>query len=167
MDPSLLEMYIKVHTNWKYAWLRPTMDQIWERYEEKYGAGLPKEEDEEDVKELTALAKVDKRTSGTDEFVDMTADAMEIEVIGDKEGIPPPPKHIPRNENTCTYPGCTMTSPPIGDCCESRTATKCGNKVHHACINFCHEYKDETTRDDMAKQHCYPCAIKKGLLNAI
>ena len=34
--PDLLEHMVKLHYNWKYAFVRPTMDEIIERYNAKF-----------------------------------------------------------------------------------------------------------------------------------
>ena len=37
LSPELLEMYMKIHVNWKYAWMRPTTAEIYAAYKELYG----------------------------------------------------------------------------------------------------------------------------------
>ena len=41
MGPELLEMYVFIHYNWQYEWMRPTIEEIVEAYVATYGGSLP------------------------------------------------------------------------------------------------------------------------------
>ena len=45
MSPEVLELYVFIHYNWQYEWMRPTIDEIVEAYTKMYGS----EAREEDV----------------------------------------------------------------------------------------------------------------------
>ena len=35
--PTLQQRMVKLHYNWKYVFLRPTVEEIFERYKQKFG----------------------------------------------------------------------------------------------------------------------------------
>ena len=37
MSPEVLELYVFIHYNWQYEWMRPTIDEIVEAYTKMYG----------------------------------------------------------------------------------------------------------------------------------
>ena len=37
MAPELLEMYVFIHYNWQYEWMRPSIEEIVKAYEDAYG----------------------------------------------------------------------------------------------------------------------------------
>ena len=40
-QPTLLQRMIKLHYNWKYSFLRPTIEQVCKLYKEKFGTDAP------------------------------------------------------------------------------------------------------------------------------
>ena len=47
MSPEILELYVFVHYNWQYEFMRPTIDEIVKAYLKAFGSE-PLEEDEDD-----------------------------------------------------------------------------------------------------------------------
>ena len=47
LDPQLLSDYAFLHYNYKYDWLRPTLDEIITAYKKLYGKGQPKSDAED------------------------------------------------------------------------------------------------------------------------
>ena len=41
ISPELLELYVFIHYNWQYEWMRPTIEEIVEAYVATYGGSLP------------------------------------------------------------------------------------------------------------------------------
>eukprot|EP00966_Prymnesium_polylepis_P289102 6677618-Prymnesium_polylepis.1 len=51
MSPELLELYVFIHYNWQYEWMRPSVEEIVKAYLQEYGLEVRPEDNEPDEEE--------------------------------------------------------------------------------------------------------------------
>ena len=66
MSPELLELYVFIHYNWQYEFMRPTIDEVVKAYLNEHGH----EPEEDDMEPGTDSADEDEEEEGEEEEED-------------------------------------------------------------------------------------------------